>query len=82
MITKIVELKPYCVRVSATYITGMQVYAECEEDAIELVQEICDRTDLLHFLGYELENIEAEDAFEIPPFDQSVIRGPVGDDDD
>lgn len=82
MITKMIELKPYCVRVSATYTTGMQVYAECEEDAIALVQEICDRTDLLHFLGYELENIEAEDAFEIPPFDQSVIRGPVDDDDD
>ena len=63
--------KHYFVRVTATYTTGIEIAAENEDDAIDLAQAICDNTDLIRFLGYDLEDIEAEDAFEIPTFDCS-----------
>ena len=63
--------KHFFVRIIATHTTGIEIEAEKEDDAIDLAQAICDHTDLIRFLGYDLEDIDAEEAFEIPPFDCS-----------
>ena len=74
MKNRIIVLKPYCVRVSAIVTTEVPIYAESEEDAILQVQEICDRTNLIRFTEDDLDDISADEAFEIPPFCSNGVR--------
>ena len=59
------ESRPYRVTVSGIVTTTVSVFAESEDDAIRLVQEVCDRTRLIPFLPQYPEEITADEAVEI-----------------
>ena len=60
------NIKSYSVTVYGVFSKEVNVYAESEDEAYDLVQQICDKTDLIDFSPSDLVDIHADDIMELP----------------
>ena len=59
------DLKTFIVTVYGVFTKEVKVSAESEDEALDYLQDICDRTDLITFSEVDLVDISAEDVVEL-----------------